>query len=110
MKIQIRMMPVYATLLIAACIYPVVTTLIENWLMKSSQALERERVRLDGMRTGILIEHCRVRCSSFEFEYEVLADPSFDDLQGYVLPFGPSGKDQCVCILAMEPPDDGDVP
>lgn len=88
--------------LIGVTAYAVTSAVLDHELRKSLNDVTRERVRLDGMRTGIRIEHCRASCSSWEFEHMVLAEPTFDNLVGYILPFGPDGTDQCVCILEGE--------
>lgn len=87
---------------IGATVYATTSALLDHQLHESINDVTRERVRLDGIRTGIRIEHCRAFCSSWEFEHMVLAEPTFDNLVGYILPFGPDGTDQCVCILEGE--------
>lgn len=88
--------------LLGATVYAVTGAVLNHRLLESKTGEARERVRLDGMRTGIRIEHCRTFCSSWEFQHIVLAEPTFDNLVGYVLPWGPDGTDQCVCILQGE--------
>lgn len=90
---------ILVTLLCAGTAYAVFVAFVENSRQESFHRLERERVRLNGMHTGILIERCRSYCSAWDFEFTVLAQPDIDNLIGYVLPLGPDGSDQCVCVL-----------
>ena len=90
---------ILVTLLCSVTAYAVVVALVENSRQESLHRAERERVRLNGMRTGILIEQCRSYCSAWDFEFTVLVQPDIDNLIGYVLPLGPGGSDQCVCVL-----------